>query len=289
MKKWMGLVCLTALVCSSAQATIVFTENFNDWYDGKAVQWDENWIGVANNSGFLGDGNGKADSLFAWRGATYTGASVGPLAVGDSVVIKLDFRADMNARSNGFKQMFGLTTVSTNLTGVTYMADTYNAGMLGFDLQSSMYPGPTDGQSTSNGAMKVLAYYNAPNGDALINPSEDWGLQPEGAVDTVGDEMRLTYTATKSATADTFIIALNIENLTTASTWSKTGITSVNATAYNATEMWFSTKNHAANTGFLSTSTLDNISVEVIPEPATLGLVAAFGGMVLFIRRRFMM
>lgn len=33
---------------------------------------------------------------------------------------------------------------------------------------------------------------------------------------------------------------------------------------------------------------LDNISVTVIPEPATLGLVAVFGGGVLFIRRRFM-
>lgn len=33
---------------------------------------------------------------------------------------------------------------------------------------------------------------------------------------------------------------------------------------------------------------LDNIGVSAVPEPATLGLVAVFGGAVLFIRRRFM-
>ena len=35
---------------------------------------------------------------------------------------------------------------------------------------------------------------------------------------------------------------------------------------------------------------LDNITVDVstLPEPATLGLVGAFGGVILFIRRRFM-
>ena len=35
--------------------------------------------------------------------------------------------------------------------------------------------------------------------------------------------------------------------------------------------------------------TFDNISVNVVPEPATLGLVATFAGAVLFIRRRLMM
>ncbi len=36
-------------------------------------------------------------------------------------------------------------------------------------------------------------------------------------------------------------------------------------------------------------TTVSAYSLQVIPEPATLGLVAAFGGTVLFIRRRFMM
>lgn len=42
---------------------------------------------------------------------------------------------------------------------------------------------------------------------------------------------------------------------------------------------------------FAGTTTLDfsEASVSVIPEPATLGLIAAFGGGILFIRRRFMM
>jgi hypothetical protein len=33
----------------------------------------------------------------------------------------------------------------------------------------------------------------------------------------------------------------------------------------------------------------DNFSLEVIPEPATLGMVAVLGGAILFIRKRFPM
>ncbi len=36
-------------------------------------------------------------------------------------------------------------------------------------------------------------------------------------------------------------------------------------------------------------TTMEDVGVTVIPEPATLGLVAAFGGGILFIRRRFLM
>lgn len=38
-----------------------------------------------------------------------------------------------------------------------------------------------------------------------------------------------------------------------------------------------------------TTTGIDNVNLSVIPEPATLGMVAVFGGGILFIRRRFMM
>jgi hypothetical protein len=41
-------------------------------------------------------------------------------------------------------------------------------------------------------------------------------------------------------------------------------------------------------TGNFNNTRLNFMSLEAVPEPATLGLVAAFGGAVLFIRRRFM-
>ena len=40
---------------------------------------------------------------------------------------------------------------------------------------------------------------------------------------------------------------------------------------------------------FASTIWLDNVSVTTIPEPATLGMVAAFGGGILMVRRKLMM
>ena len=39
---------------------------------------------------------------------------------------------------------------------------------------------------------------------------------------------------------------------------------------------------------YLSTAYIDDVTVSAIPEPATLGMVAAFGGGILFIRRKLM-
>ncbi|MCK4564245.1 MAG: hypothetical protein KAU94_06205 [Verrucomicrobia bacterium] len=38
-----------------------------------------------------------------------------------------------------------------------------------------------------------------------------------------------------------------------------------------------------------NTASIDNVTVTAIPEPATMGLLAAFGGSILFIRRKLMM
>jgi len=52
--------------------------------------------------------------------------------------------------------------------------------------------------------------------------------------------------------------------------------------------MVFEAKATGGPLNFTQYTTTDNMSLEVIPEPATLGLVAAFGGAVIFIRRRVM-
>lgn len=45
----------------------------------------------------------------------------------------------------------------------------------------------------------------------------------------------------------------------------------------------------AVDDGSNGNSRLEGFDIEVIPEPATLGMVAAFGGAILFIRRKLMM
>ncbi|MDF7825552.1 PEP-CTERM sorting domain-containing protein [Pontiellaceae bacterium B12227] len=78
-------------------------------------------------------------------------------------------------------------------------------------------------------------------------------------------------------------------------TWSAegVGVTTVDVSAWDATTFDFIV-NDLNDAGDAESATakagyLRSISVSAIPEPATLGLVTAFGAGVLFIRRRFMM
>ncbi|MDZ8119295.1 hypothetical protein [Pontiella agarivorans] len=63
------------------------------------------------------------------------------------------------------------------------------------------------------------------------------------------------------------------------------GLTDLSDYDYIGVRFTINSNGDAGNVG----ATIENISLVAIPEPATLGMVAFFGGSVLFIRRRFMM
>ncbi|MDF7808051.1 hypothetical protein P4E94_11425 [Pontiellaceae bacterium B12219] len=61
---------------------------------------------------------------------------------------------------------------------------------------------------------------------------------------------------------------------------------------YNGTDQYIGlvfANSNDPSTGTGNTVVLDNLTVNTIPEPATMGLIAAFGGGLLFIRRLFLM
>lgn len=149
-----------------------------------------------------------------------------------------------------------------------------------------------------------------------------------GTVSLTGGQVLLADTTTLSVIGDAATITMDLLNLNTAGRaatvnfdFDATGISTIDnngflnlsagklridGTSYtggNATFDLFSSPNVASLssdvivTGFgvegvdytFTQSTTENIvQLSVIPEPATLGLVAVFGGGVLFIRRRFM-
>lgn len=271
------------LTSMPAMATTIFSEDFsNGWYDNKQIQWDDNWMGTNNNNGAQANStNQNLDSLFSYRGGTNT-TSAGTIAVGQTVTIQLDYKWDLTSYTNSSGTMFGLTDNITS-AGSNFMTGTANANTLGFQIQYNVYPGPTSGQPTTDGGIKMLSSFNGGNADALIQNSGNLGYAPSTTGDLLGDTMRLTYSATKTATADTWLVDMTMLNLDTSQTYTKNGVSVVNATAYNAADLYFT---FTSTSTTVTTSTLDNISLTVIPEPATavLGLIGVLG----LLRRRRM-
>ena len=99
-----------------------------------------------------------------------------------------------------------------------------------------------------------------------------------------GDAAELTHTTTGSGTL-TSLFDVSYTALSN-------GTTAVIDFEYDGTgdiAMVFEAKATGGPLNFTQSTRTDNMSLEVIPEPATLGLVAVFGGAVLFLRRRFTM
>ncbi|MDF7824184.1 PEP-CTERM sorting domain-containing protein [Pontiellaceae bacterium B12227] len=83
----------------------------------------------------------------------------------------------------------------------------------------------------------------------------------------------------------------NLDGQASWTTYTRTGTVDLSAGADALANILFvsNTQSTSGEAGTPPRYYLDNISVTVIPEPATLGLIGAFGGGILFIRRRFMM
>ncbi|QBG45913.1 PEP-CTERM sorting domain-containing protein [Verrucomicrobia bacterium S94] len=72
-------------------------------------------------------------------------------------------------------------------------------------------------------------------------------------------------------------------------TYTKSGTFTTDANALTNTSALFLNNDKNTDGALGANYYVDNFKLEVVPEPGTLGLIAVFGGGVLFIRRRFMM
>ncbi len=278
------------LISGSSMAALIFSEDFNNtanWYNNKQIQWDADWIGIGNNNGaqanVIAAGNGNLDSMFSYRGgANKTGT--GAIPVGQTVTFQLDYNWVLNsgtANNNG--SMFGLTSNITSAGSNYTTVGLATSNTLGFQMQYNLYPGPADGQPTDDGTFKMLSAFNASNANSLLVNAEALGYSPRTLNDLTGDTVRLTYSATKTATADTWLVNLEMYNYVTAQTYTKTNVSVVNANAYNASTLYFAFQEISG--GANATSTIDNISLSVIPEPSA-ALLGGLGMLALLRRRR---
>ena len=129
------------------------------------------------------------------------------------------------------------------------------------------------------------------SGNAGWSDETVWGFAD--AADTTSDDLWLEMTLYRGADASSWMVSGLLSNLTTgASVEMGTGVVG----AFDTSSAYFTDDLYALMNssdkdvdGNFSNRVVDQFSVTAIPEPATLGLITAMGGAVLFIRRRFMM
>lgn len=268
MKKMMGLMLIATLV-GSASADI-FTEDFSTGWDtavAAKIEDNANWNGVNNLGSFLvSNGVARLDSNY--RGARYTGASVSGLAVGETVTISLDVRFNnvLLFNHNGYFAGLSANTVEKS-AGVYSKDDAATDNLLGYSLRP---------RANENVELRL-----PPTSATLASYTyADFGLT--GATDVVAADsdtwITMIYSATKSAVVGQFDVAMSMDGGAPTQ-----GVIS-NQVAYDADELWF--QMYHTNVGAnLNGTEFDNISVAVIPEPATFGLLG-LGALGVFIARR---
>ena len=251
-------------------ATIVFEENFNDtgkWFSGRQIQWDAEWLSVGNNQGLTSNGAGQATG-FSWRGATHSGNALSGWAVGETATLTVDFALSLGTvPANSIMHVFGLTTDIVEVNP-THTATQRNGDVLGFELEQAAWTGPT-GTEYPGGRMKVEPQEDG----AIANFSlmSAWGL---AVGDTQSDNMRITWSATKTATLDEFLVDVTVENLDQSTSWSEDGTTVTNSVAYSASDLYFTLDSEAGGVSLV----LDGVKLEIsaVPEPSAF----LFGGLV---------
>ncbi len=109
--------------------------------------------------------------------------------------------------------------------------------------------------------------------------------------DTLSDLLTLSIAATAGATINDWIVVGTLYNETTASQVFQYTLNGVDFAAAIGSTVYggFGGGQSDANQNIANRTASSFTFESTIPEPATLGMVAAFGGTILFIRRRFMM
>ena len=264
---------VAVLFAFQANASIVLQDDFNDgdrtaneaWYLVKA-QSTASVVDGALNFNNEHSGSNPTTAPYAQKGivANFNTVSLNP---GDSLSLSFDFSLQSVVDQSGYFR-FGLAYDDPS-NGTPFAGDgATNGGTVGDDDYSyfvGMSSGANTGlairedNGTSNGFMA--------GGDIV----SDKGSGSYTLNDT--DTHSVVFTIARSATEARRDFTVEIDGVEV-------------ATGYDDWNL----KVDFNEVGFVSAHrdldfTLDNVQVEVVPEPATMGLVGLFGGMIALLRR----
>lgn len=266
MKKIVTAVAVASMVAGLAQADpISFGDDFSS---GNLDKWHQKWTAEQNG-------------LFTTAGGT---ASMSGLAANN-------YHAQM---TNGFSLVAGETgTVSTQVqldhSGVAGLEINDPFFGLMVKTESSWWAGNVKGVSLAN---RGGALGNRLAQDPWI---EGWVPYNNVGIDTgsggVGNwfDVDMNLSVSNGTIWTQGVITHGGGSYTT--TMEDTGIAEGTTIYAGYSTFWHDSSGGGTNmltSAGMNQVNVDNFAVSVIPEPATLGLVAFFGGTVLFIRRRFL-
>ncbi|VGO12790.1 hypothetical protein PDESU_01344 [Pontiella desulfatans] len=281
-KNRFALLALASMVGATATATIIVSDDFSGYTAGAVIggpNWNPKWDGGDTSQQSLfraesgGTGYAVLDTTVAKRSyhiPNQTSFTMGP---GLTATVSSDFRYSHEAGG----------TITANL----------NKNIFGLLV--------TDQPQWWNGANKNFSLANRGNAMGNTLPAspfvEGWMTHGSLGVDTtvggLSHWLRVDWELTDNGS--TILGQATITDLDTAtvrytSTQIDLGLASGSTLYAGYSTDW----NDVGAVDIASFSKIDevhmdNFQIEVIPEPATLGLISAFGGAVLFIRRRFML
>lgn len=277
MKK-ITLISLLALYAGFASATVIVSDDFSS-YSGSinGANWNPKWDGGDTSQQNLLLANGGVATLDTSiaKAHYYTPNKTGfTIGSGVTATIKSDFRYTHEAGGN----------ISVNLNKSAF-------GLL-LTTSSNWWDGTNKDVSMSNrgGAMG----HTSPAAP-FIN---GWKTHGSLSVNTTDGGQSEWFTLQMNLDASNGTVWVQSDMLYEGGTVVQSGVrwdTGIadSSTLYGGfTTGWNGVDggtNSVSSFSKISEVQMDNFSIETIPEPATLGLVAFFAGATLFIRRRFMM
>ncbi|MDF7825554.1 PEP-CTERM sorting domain-containing protein [Pontiellaceae bacterium B12227] len=270
MKIWITAVAAVAAIGAHA-ITYEFNETeFQTIGDGNSINQSSSWGGNPEN--ILANTATTGELLLntsdsQWRYSRNSGDTFSTANLGDIFESSITFKFTSTATNTAAGA--GSTRTSKRLVGVGGDGGGTTADVMGWLCRS--WDNSDDGKYS-------LGLTDNDDNKVIFNGT-DIGIT--GLGNDVSDSLKLTTTLTRGTTGwDLLTVLENIDSSFTTS-YSANGIGDLTDTLVGAV---------AGGQNDANSVTMDRTvsQMTVIPEPATLGLITAFGGGILIIRRRFM-
>lgn len=270
MKK-LGPIMAIAIIAGSASASIYTTSFDSPTFSAGNLDTQDGWVAQTQ---WQADGAGNiANTAGAFVRAHNTGV-LGSTAIGESMTIVTDFTLGAYSAPSA--------DIAVWEEGIFQQGMSHQQGAAAFEY------GLAAGLSyqVSSGDLVLSANQGTETGTSLFSLGAASGFG--------GSSFVLTTTYTKTA-ADTWDTAVSLTGAASASlNYVASGALDLDAdTDGGGTIGGIQGLPSGGGSGGVATApfgstTVSAYSIEVIPEPATIGLVGVFGASLLFIRRRFM-
>ena len=267
------------MMALAVHATVIIDDDFSSYTDGDLL-----FQGPWSAQGGWTVSGGEVTAGTDFQRLVLVDNPINSLAVGQTVQVTIDHRVGGSAASNSGYFEFGLKNNGNNWT---------QEGFTGGEAEYNNYLDGTykvwadrNGTANNDAALAVAPVYA---GFMLQSADDDDGTGTY-SFDGTSDELRIVWSITKTDVQDVFDVNVVFSNLTTGAGIAPANAGSISVTSadiYDDNELFLMIKALGPN-GAGKDFSIDRVAVEVIPEPATLGMLVASASGIVAIRRLFL-